>query len=338
MKIYLRSMSAISVQKPLTEEGIWNPVKYEQVFTRCIDPEFKDFLDPISSRRMSRIIKRAIITSLDAIDQSGISMPEAIITGTGFGCIEDTEKFLEAMVNKGEEFLQPTFFIQSTHNTIGSQIAIKLECHGFNNTHTHRGISFENALEEAVLLFKRRQIKSALVGGHDEMTPSFFTILDRMNNPEKSSKKSFSSEGSTAFMLSDTKGASNSLSIEGIGSFYRPVDRKAMIEDFICKHGLSIDDIDVIMTGINGDLSNDRAYLDLESYFPGKALAYYRHICGEYSTCGAYGLFTSASLLKRGEIPGHLSIDGVSRKNIRRILIYNHCQEVEHALTLVSNV
>ena len=53
-------------------------------------------------------------------------MPDAIITGTGLGCLEDTEKFLTAMVTNKEEFLTPTSFIQSTHNTVSAQIALLL--------------------------------------------------------------------------------------------------------------------------------------------------------------------------------------------------------------------
>ncbi|MCX6226114.1 MAG: beta-ketoacyl synthase chain length factor, partial [Bacteroidia bacterium] len=129
---------------------------------------------------MSKVIKRAIATAKASIADSGIEMPDAIISGTGLGCIDDTEKFLTAMIDNDEKFLQPTFFIQSTHNTISSQIAINLKCHGHNNTFVHGGISFESALTEAMLLFADNKVNTALIGGYDEMTPSYFKLLDRI--------------------------------------------------------------------------------------------------------------------------------------------------------------
>ena len=49
------------------------------------------------------------------------------------------------MATFGENCLKPSLFMQSTHNTIGSLIGIVLKCHGYNNTYSHEGISFESA-------------------------------------------------------------------------------------------------------------------------------------------------------------------------------------------------
>ena len=133
MAIYIKGMGNISIQDTLGKNFIDAPVSYSEPYIRCIEPNFKDFINPLQLRRMSRIIKRAIASSLTAVEQSGIAVPEAIISGTGLGCIEDTEKFLSAMIENEEKFLQPTYFIQSTHNTISSQIAIYLKCHSYNN-------------------------------------------------------------------------------------------------------------------------------------------------------------------------------------------------------------
>ena len=57
--------------------------------------------------------------------------------------------FLRKMIEFEEKMLSPTAFIQSTHNTVGAQIALLLKCHHYNNTIVHRAFSFENALTEA---------------------------------------------------------------------------------------------------------------------------------------------------------------------------------------------
>ena len=50
-----------------------------------------------------------------------------------------------------KNILTPTSFIQSTHNTVGGQIALGLECKGYNFTYVHASISFESALLDAQL-------------------------------------------------------------------------------------------------------------------------------------------------------------------------------------------
>ena len=98
-----------------------------------------------SARRMSRILRNAVSCSLAALRDGDVDLPDAIITGTGMGCMENSEKFLIDMCRYGESCLKPSLFMQSTHNTISSQIAIALKCHGYNNTYSHNGISFESA-------------------------------------------------------------------------------------------------------------------------------------------------------------------------------------------------
>ena len=103
------------------------------------------------------------------------------------------------MVNNGETFLQPTHFIQSTHNTISSQIALFLDCTAYNSTYVHGAVSFEHALLDAFTQIKLGYIDNALVGGHDELTEDYFTILSKVPCLRN---QVFASEGSTAFLLS----------------------------------------------------------------------------------------------------------------------------------------
>ena len=100
---------------------------------------------------MSRIIKMGV-RRMECLKEAGVENPGAIITGTAYGCLADTESFLTKMVENKEELLTPTAFIQSTHNTVGAQIALMLKCHNYNNTFVHRGFSFENALLDAIII------------------------------------------------------------------------------------------------------------------------------------------------------------------------------------------
>ncbi|RYZ82834.1 MAG: hypothetical protein EOP06_21045 [Proteobacteria bacterium] len=85
-------------------------------------------------------MKNGIVASTVAMKEAAMEMPEAIITGTGMGCIEDSDKFLKAIIDNGEQFLTPTSFIQSTHNTVASSIAISLGCKSYNFTYVNGAV------------------------------------------------------------------------------------------------------------------------------------------------------------------------------------------------------
>lgn len=176
-RIYIRSAAQISVQKPLCENWMADPVQFSGEYLRSQDPDFKPFLSPMQARRMGLILKRAIAVSLTALKDAGIECPDAIFTGTGLGCMENTENFLSAMCRDGEEMLPPTYFMMSTHNTISSAVAILLHCHGQNCTYSQKDISFESALLDAFLQLQVGGISNALVGAHDETTPDTYRLL-----------------------------------------------------------------------------------------------------------------------------------------------------------------
>ena len=154
-----------------------DPAPCSGPYLRSQDPDFKQFLNPLQARRMGLILKRAIAVSLTALKDAGIECPDAIFTGTGLGCMENTENFLSAMCRDGEEMLPPTYFMMSTHNTISSAVAILLRCHGQNCTYSQKDISFESALLDAFLQLQVGGISNALVGAHDETTPDTYRLL-----------------------------------------------------------------------------------------------------------------------------------------------------------------
>ena len=76
--------------------------------------------------------------------------------------------------------LKPTYFMQSTHNTISSNIAIRTHCHGYNVTYTQEGDSFAWALRDARLLLQSGKVKTVLVGCHEETTPLYRSLMERL--------------------------------------------------------------------------------------------------------------------------------------------------------------
>lgn len=203
-RIYIRSAAQISVQKPLCEDWMTDPVRLSGECLRSQDPDFKQFLNPMQARRMGLILKRAIAVSLTALKDAEIECPDAIFTGTGLGCMENTENFLSAMCRDGEEMLPPTYFMMSTHNTISSAVAILLRCHGYNCTYSQKDISFESALLDAFIQLQAGRMGNALVGSHDETTPDTYRLLRGAGYFDDTVT---AAEASSAFVLSADSGS-----------------------------------------------------------------------------------------------------------------------------------
>ncbi|MBE6340087.1 MAG: hypothetical protein E7069_05045 [Bacteroidales bacterium] len=150
--------------------------------------EFSDALDIKSlipdanmRRRMSAIVKSGVACGMECLRRAGIEKPTAIITATALGCIADSEKFLRNVVDDVQP--SPTPFIQSTFNTIGSQIAIITGCNGYNMTYVNRTNSLDDALLDARLYLNEATEKSTvLVVYAEETTPTSEYVLSHLPN------------------------------------------------------------------------------------------------------------------------------------------------------------
>lgn len=152
--------------------------------------EYGQYLPPMKARRMGKLQKRALVTALKAMEASGVMMPDAIINGTSMGCMENTVQMLDGLMKEGEQMNMPTCFMQSTHNTVASMIAIYTKNHGYNTTYSHRTISFELALQDAFSRLRMGLLRTALVCVNDELTelqqqqPRFFGQLEVLDRSE----------------------------------------------------------------------------------------------------------------------------------------------------------
>ena len=299
-RVFILSASQISAQEPLSDEWTDNPVRPEGKYVRAKDPQWRDHLNPMLSRRMGTLMKRTLVTSLTAMDAAGDRQCDSIITGTGLGCMENTERFLRKMLTEGESLLSPTDFMQSTHNTLGSLIAIQTGNHGYNCTWSHGNMSFESALADAVVRMRLGKSVTALVGCHDECTPDTFKVLENAGQTDGLNVPL--SEGSAAFMLTSIpegspKAPEGALcEIAGFSVQENPSDTElketlGMLRD---KAG----GFDIVMTGENG--RNGNAYdrvLDMAGV--GETFRY-KALFGESMSASALGTYAAAKLISRG--------------------------------------
>ena len=340
------------MQQQLSEQWMDTPILPSAVFNEPIDPDFKAFISPAEARRMGHLLKRAVAASLDTLQKGNCTNPDAIITGTGLGCVENTEKFLNALIDNQEQCLPPTPFMQSTHNTISSQIALKLQCHGYNSTYSHRGTSFDSALLDATMQFQLNRISTALIGGYDEMTPSYFNMLGKLgywrNEPvdlqalkQPGQVGSISGGSAVSLLLSTTftPGTLCRLIDTSLFCVHNDNELSAFTHAFLQQHCLSEDNIDAVMCGFSGDDDNDSVYRNLlNTNFLDTPSLWYKHLFGESFCSSGYGIYTSAICLKQQQIPEHLLYASAqnSAKNISNILVVNHFQKHDFSLTLLS--
>ncbi|MDR3716941.1 MAG: beta-ketoacyl synthase chain length factor [Puia sp.] len=367
MSVYIRATACISPQKTFgSVPFLTAPVAYTGNRLGCVEPDYRDLIDGRLMRRMSRIIKMGVAAASWCLREAcAVSSPDAIVTGTAFGCLEDTGVFLSRLIDQQEEMLSPTAFIQSTHNTVGGQIALMLQCHRYNNTFVHRGFSFESALLDGLLLLEENEASNVLVGGLDEITDTSHAIMTRfglyrrlpVSNFElfaADSKGTLAGEGAAFFLLTNRPSANDYARLEGVTTFYKPADVPAIenrILSFLGSHSIGTGDIDLVITGQNGDEKGDTVYRQLQgTVFKDKVLAPYKHLCGEYPTSTSFALWLAANILKTGTVPEVIDSGGryldrrdsgnpgerQNKRRVRRILVYNHHQQVHHSLLLIS--
>lgn len=152
--------------------------------------ELAEYVSPRETRRMGKLLKAATLSSLKALRMAGVDNPDAIVTATANGMLENSEQLLREIADNGEQTTSPTLFMQSTHNTIGSAIAIRLGCHGYNITYTQGDQSLQCALSDARRLIATGQAETVLVGCHDESAPYLNTLLQRLG--EETSREIYS--------------------------------------------------------------------------------------------------------------------------------------------------
>lgn len=301
IRVYIKAATQISMQQPLSEAWMTAPVEHTEPYVRSLDPNFRDWLNPLESRRMGKILKRALVTAQKVMHDSGVQQPDAVITGTGLGCIENTELFLDQLCREGEEMLKPTYFMQSTHNTISSLISIHDHLHGYNTTYSHKSVSFDSALLDAFTQLRLGDIRTALVTGNDEMTPSYFNILQRAGYVGQPGQVA-AGETSVAMMLT-TDPADALCEIEEVSMSARGVQQP-------------LAPADLLVLGTNGVPQNDQLYREVAQQMPGVETFEYKRLFGESYTVSGLGVYAAAHLLSQGRAGRVLFVNHSDNLNV----------------------
>ena len=83
--MYVRATGNISPQKTFGHQPLDEVVSYTGNRLACIEPDYKSFIDPKQIRRMSRIIRMGVAAAMECLQEAGVKVPDAIVTGTAYG-------------------------------------------------------------------------------------------------------------------------------------------------------------------------------------------------------------------------------------------------------------
>ena len=339
MDLFINGIACISPQPTFGAVGFpFVMQQYSGNRLPCIEPDYSPYIDPKASRRMGRLLKYGTTAGLQALRDSGVEVPDAITTGTGFGLLDDSGRFLKAITEGDEGVVSPTAFIQSTHNTVSSNIALLVGCKGHNNTFVHKGFSFESALTDAQLIATEKPtLKNILVGAYDETTDYSYDIMQRLRLFRAEPNTNFdlfkytqsgtiAGEGAMFGLLSTKPSANCYARYRGCTMLYNPNSVEVIatkINNFLLQQGVSLSDIDIIISGICGDAKRDQFLTQLnDSYFNQQTILTYKHLCGEYMTSSAFAFWMAAMIVSTGAIPQEAILKNRDRK-AKNILICN---------------
>ena len=266
-----------------------------------VEPNYKELLKPALLRRMSKVLKMGNYSAKAVLTDSlgNTHKPDAIVVGTGLGCIRDTLGFLEEVLKNDEQTLAPTAFIQSTHNSIAGQIALMLENYGYNMTVVQQSLSFEMALMDAGLQLETESAKSILVGAADELTEKLETLLQELSLDLKIEMPALG-EGA-AFFLATAQPQENTVAeVEKMVT----LNNAQNWDEFLEKNKINLNDFDLILSG-------DQRLTP----FPLPQISF-KQYCGEYFTAPAFATHLALEIFRGKLTPPNIG-------ECKRILILN---------------
>lgn len=312
----------------------------------AIEPAYEN-IPPALLRRMGTAIRMGTGAALPLI--KNVKPVDGIIIGTAKGGMEDCIKFLNEIVQYEEGILAPGSFVQSTTNAIAGQLGLMSNNKGYNITHVHRGLAFENAVIDSAMKLKEYPSHCYLMGGVDEIS-SFNYNLERLAGSYKKetvggenfyntdSPGSVAGESAAMFIANNQKEGCIA-KLEAIGIFHTQDEYvvKQQLRHFLDNHITANKKIDVLLSGENGDNRLLKYYHACENEIDKHvAVARFKHMCGEHPTASAFALWIVCQLLQQQFIPRHMIKKYSSENKYGRVLIYNNYKGYQHSFMLVS--
>jgi hypothetical protein len=296
-------------------------------------------------RRMGKAVRIGIGAGLPILHEK----VDGIVIATANGGMEDCIKFLNQIIDYKEGMLTPGNFVQSTNNAVAGQLGLMQHNTGYNITHVHRALAFENAAIDAAMLLRENPANNYLLGSVDEISDYNYNIelldggyktapLSNKNLYICDTKGSIAGEGAAMFLVNiSPENATAHLDAVHIFHTQDEASVTAQLDAFLTKNHLQKEDIDVLLSGENGDVRLKELYNAVERQLPGNiVVTRFKHICGEYPTAGSFAFWFACHILQSQAIPAHAIKNNAVPVAIKKILIYNNYKGAQHSFMLLS--
>lgn len=312
------------------------------------EPSYEGLIQAGVLRRMGKAVRMGVGAGVQILKEAqGV---DGIIIGTANGGLEDCIKFLNQIVDYNEGTLTPTNFVQSTPNAIAGQLALIHQNTGYNITHVHGGLSFENALVDASLLFEQDQAGTLLVGGIEEIS-EYNHNIDRISGIFKEAPGSSASllastsagtvngEGAVMLLLekkASRRGQARICEVTTL-SFASPVQVEECLAEMLDRHGLEPQAVDALMLGYDGDVQSAGWYGRIRGNFSSATPVFsFKNACGEYPTACAFAVWLGHQVLANQPVPAGVLYSGEMPAKPGNLLIYNHYRGEQHSFILLD--
>lgn len=348
--MYITDFSCISPQSTQESPPFSNGVvSYSGNRYLALEPGYQQFIPAGLLRRMGKAVRMGVGTGLPLIKK----YPElgGIILSTANGGLEDCLRFLNQIVEYEEGTLTPTNFVQSTPNAVAGNLAMLSGNTGYNITHVNKGLAFESALVDGLLLLGEGRVTSLLVGSIEEISDYNYNIdkltglfkdeeVTSENLLTSGSRGTVCGEGAAMFVVEGKPSDRAQAQIKDVDqlSFVSPESMTHRIGLFLARNGLSLSEVDAILLGRNGDSRSDHWYDALEAMASETTGCYtFKNLVGEYPTASSFATWLAVQLVLDQPVPAAACWRPTQRR-IKNILIYNHYREVQHGFILIKAV
>jgi 3-oxoacyl-(acyl-carrier-protein) synthase len=351
---YINGIGIISPQRTFNNDEFLQEIsQYNENHLNCVVPDFKEFINPIQLRRLSRMLRVGLSSAILCLRDSKALNVDGIITGTGYGFLTDTGKFLSEIYEYKEKQLTPTFFMQSTYNALAGLVALTIKCKGYNNTYVNKGFAFETSLHDAMMQLTADRSKNFLVGGYDERDDAQYRIHLRLdyyksksvNNLQLFEDKTpgtMQGEAASFFYVSAERNEQTWCMLAGLKMLFLPETKERLLAElhqFLSSTNTSLQDVDVIVNGQSGDMKNDALLSSLaQTELKNIPEVRFKHLCGEYCTASSFGMWLGCSILKKQAIPAIVRFNQIESKSpIKTVLIINQYMGRNYSIILLKS-
>jgi Beta-ketoacyl synthase, N-terminal domain len=343
--LYIHKTYCISAQQNLLQADIESINEVVDNKLLAIEPSYAQ-ISPGVLRRMGKSIRMGVGAALPLMSEA--SSIDGIIIGSANAGMDDCVKFLNQIVQYEEGQLTPGSFVQSTGNVIAGQLGLISKNKGYNITHIHLGLAFENALLDAMMQLNTNPSNSYLVGGVDEISPFHYnieTLAGSYKAEEISSKNLYQSdtagcivgEGAAMFIVNNSADAAIA-KVKAISTLHTNDKElvKQQLQLFLQKNLAADEEVDLFLSGENGDNRTLPFYTTCENLFTDTDILRYKHTTGDYATASALGLWYACQFIQNQQVPSHLFKKKTSKTIYRNILLYNNFKGLQHSFVLIS--